>query len=256
MGTGRGGGDESGGPLDRGPLGLARFRVRCYTIRAAGRREPRKNLFNRQGAHVNGIDLVFFDWGGVLAEEGFMQGLAALAQQSGLDREQTFDQAVRIVFATGYVYGRCTEAEFWSALQRGIPLKGTPEQWREAILSRFVPRPWMFALVERLKAQGVRVAVLSDQVNWLDELEAKFGFAHHFEKVFNSYYYGATKSEPEFFTVALAELGGVPPEKALLIDDAQRNIAMARQVGLQAIYYDGKEQFLTDFAAVFPEFGA
>lgn len=200
-----------------------------------------------------GVDVVFFDWGGVLSGEGFINGLNFLAAQNEMDADQLFHDVREVIFESGYVYGRCSESEFWGALKKRIPLNGDQTQWREEILSRFKPRQWMFDIVRALKAMDVRVAVLSDQVNWLDELEAKFGFSKDFEKVFNSYHYGWTKSEPEFFHLALKEMGGVEPSRAMLVDDATTNVRVAREVGLEAIYYDNKEQFLWDIGRYFPD---
>lgn len=198
------------------------------------------------------IRVIFFDFGGVIAEEGYIQGLRAIAGQNGRDPAELFQQARNVIFRTGYVYGRCDERAFWAAFQAETNLRiGSPETWREDILSRFVPRPWMIELVRATRARGLLAAILSDQVNWLAELNEKHGFFDEFHKVFNSWDYGWTKSEPEFFHLALEAMGARPTE-ALLIDDAVTNVTVAKQVGLSAILYENRDSFTRELAACLP----
>lgn len=201
---------------------------------------------------MQSIELVFFDFGGVLAEEGFLAGFTAIAQATGRDPAVLLQQVRDVIFKVGYVYGRCDEATFWDAVRRDVGLEGDPAVLRQEILSRFVPRPWMLQLVRELRARGLQVAVLSDQVNWLDELEGRYGFFQEFHRVFNSYHYGWTKSEPEFFHLALRAMN-VAPQAALFIDDAVSNIAVGRQVGVQPILYEDKAGFGRDLTRYFPD---
>ncbi len=198
------------------------------------------------------IRVIFFDFGGVIAEEGYIQGLRAIAGQNGRDPAELFQQARNVIFRTGYVYGRCDEKAFWDAFQAETNLRvGGPETWRQEILSRFVPRPWMIELVRATRAQGLKAAILSDQVNWLAELNEKHCFFAEFHKIFNSWDHGWTKSEPEFFHLALKAMGAQPNE-ALLIDDAVTNVTVARQVGLPAILYEDRDLFARDLAVCLP----
>jgi len=199
------------------------------------------------------ISLIFWDFGGVLAEEGFFRGVRAIAARNGRDPDVFFQDVQRIVVESGYVYGRCDEAAFWAEVRDSLdPFEGSPEFWREEILSRFVVRPWMVEVVRAARTNGLKAAMLSDQVNWLAELDGRHGFFKEFDKVFNSWDYGWTKSEPEFFHLAL-EAMQTRPEQALLIDDAPNNIAVARQVGLAAILYEDRESFARELAAYFPD---
>lgn len=202
---------------------------------------------------IERIKVIFFDFGGVLAEEGFAQGIRVIAAQNGRDPEAFFEDVRRVIFKTGYVYGRCDEAAFWKAVREDLSLRvGDPRSWRAEILSRFTPRPWMVEVVRATRARGFVPAMLSDQVNWLAELDEKHGFFAEFDEVFNSWDHGWTKSEPEFFHLALAAMGARPGE-ALLIDDARSNVTVARQVGLSAILYEDRAGFARDLAACLPE---
>src|SRR3990172_8968375 len=119
----------------------------------------------------NRIKAVLLDFGGVLAEEGFREGLRAIGERNGLDPGAFFETADRIIYETGYLTGLADEASFWSALREQTGIRGSDGELRREILRRFVVRPEMLAFVDLLRSRGLIVAMLSDQTNWLGELD-------------------------------------------------------------------------------------
>ena len=197
------------------------------------------------------VQAVLFDFGGVLAEEGFFQGLHQVARDAGLDGEQFFAAVSREIFDCGYLEGRVAEAVFWSRLETEIGLPLPAEQVKEIILDGFVPRPWMLRVVETLQQSGVRVAMLSDQTNWLEELDRRHGFFGNFEQVFNSYRLGLSKYRPETFLRVLDELG-LQPGQVLFVDDNPGHVQWAEALGLQTILFTDQEAFAEALRKVCP----
>lgn len=204
---------------------------------------------------VADISIVFFDFGGVLAEEGFQQGLRTIAAKHGLDPLEFFETAVERIYATGYLVGEVDEATWWQDMRDKTGITGSDEALRQEILPRFVLKPRMMAAVQAVQDTGTRVAVLSDQTNWLDELDAVLNFSPAFERVFNSYHVGLHKRDPRCFSNAL-EAMGVEAGEALFVDDAKRNVDLAMQVGLKAIYYQGQESFEEELRTLLPAVAA
>jgi putative hydrolase of the HAD superfamily len=56
-----------------------------------------------------------------------------------------------------------------------------------------------------------------------------------FDVVIDSSAVGMRKPDPAIYRLALQELGGVVPERAVFLDDHEGNIAGARAVGLHAV---------------------
>jgi FMN phosphatase YigB (HAD superfamily) len=117
------------------------------------------------------VDAILFDFGGVLAEEGFRNGLLSIAKHNGLEPEPFTRTGFELVFEVAYVIGRSDESTFWQALREQTGIRDTDETLRKEILSHFRLRAWMIELVKKLKHFNVRLAILSDQANWLDELD-------------------------------------------------------------------------------------
>lgn len=100
------------------------------------------------------VRAILFDYGGVLAEEGFREGLSALARRQGLDPLQLHAAGMEAVYDSGYVIGRGSEADFWAMLRERTGIQGEDVELSGEILARFVLRPGMLELVRCLRRQG------------------------------------------------------------------------------------------------------
>jgi putative hydrolase of the HAD superfamily len=188
------------------------------------------------------IRAVLFDFGGVLAEEGFREGLKAIAKAKGLAPDDFYKISSDLVYRTGYITGGCDEHSYWNAVRKKTGVKGTDHEFREEILKRFALRPAMMAVAERIKSSGLIVAILSDQTNWIDELDRRIPFHHQFDYVFNSYHFKKTKRDPSVFRDMCALLS-VGPKEVLFVDDNPENAKRAAGQGLRAIHFEGVSKF-------------
>ena len=193
------------------------------------------------------INTVLFDFGGVLADEGFRNGLAAIGRISDLPEELVVRKGHDLVIETGYLTGRAGESCWWDALRSQAPIRGTDESLRMEILDRFTLRPWMLELVQRLKNHGFTAGILSDQTNWLDEIDARFCLYARFDFVFNSFHMGKSKHDGSHFDDVL-KLVNRPGRNVLFIDDSTGHVGRAVERGFHAIRYENREDFLRRLA--------
>ena len=196
-------------------------------------------------------DVVFFDFGGVVAEEGFMAGLADLAEARGHDPKAVVRAGFGVMWSSGFVTGTGTEADFLRDFAAASGLAVSAAEMRRTVFRRFTVRPFMLACSDRLRAVGIRTAILSDQTHWLHELDEALAFSGHFDMVFNSFHHGMSKKEAAFFELALDRMG-VAAARSVFIDDNPANVAVAVSLGMTGIHYTGRERFLADMARLCP----
>jgi len=182
------------------------------------------------------IKAVFFDFGGVIADEGWEKGLRDIAGEQGFEPEQFFADACDVLWGTGYMYGRATEDEFWTKFGERYDFKMTVDEMRQIIFDRFKIRPEVIELIKKIGKTDYRLAILSDQVNWLDEFNEKYGFYDLFEKVYNSYYLGKGKKDRTVFPEVCADFS-VKPDEVLFVDDNAGHIERAKNEGLQIVHF-------------------
>jgi putative hydrolase of the HAD superfamily len=185
---------------------------------------------------------VLFDFGGVLADEGFKEGIEAIGKGNGLDPEALFGLADELIYETGYVEGMAGEAAFWKAFKGKTGITATDEELREEILMRFTLRERVLGYVQRVRASGMVTGILSDQTNWLPELDRRTPFFHLFDHVFNSYDLKKGKRDPSVFRDVAGKLG-LRPGEVLFVDDKTGNIVRARESGLRVLHFADMDSF-------------
>lgn len=177
---------------------------------------------------------ILFDFGGVIAAEGFHSGLEAIGREHGLDPAETFRLGKEIVYGSGFVVGAVNESFYWDEFRRRTGISTTDERLRRQILDRFVPFPEMLAALDRLRGMGFTLVIASDQTNWLDELDERHHFFALFHRVFNSYHLGLSKQDSRYFSKVLTELD-CRPQAAVFLDDNRGNIERAESQGIRGI---------------------
>lgn len=195
-----------------------------------------------------GIRAVILDFGGVVAEEGYRLGLEAIALRNDIDPADFRREADEALYETGYIVGRGTEGDFWERLRRRTGIGGTDDALADEILRRFALRPRMIAAVRALRRQGIVVAILSDQTDWLERLDARDRFFLEFDRVFNSYRLGKGKRDPTVFEDVVRALGATPGE-TLFVDDDRGHVERARSRGLAALLFRSEDAFLPELSA-------
>ena len=195
------------------------------------------------------IRAVAFDFGGVMAEEGYVNGISSLAMNLGMNPEETLRRAEEALFESGYLVGRGTEGEFWDRFRELTGIGLDDGTLREMVLKGFVIRTHMVELVMNLRGRGIRTLLLSDQTDWLEELDRRHRFFQLFDGVYNSYRTGHTKRQREAFENLLSR-EGLEPWELLFVDDREENVRLASSLGIAVIRYVTRDQFTADFLEV------
>jgi len=204
---------------------------------------PSREIRIQPGTGMQKIKAILFDYGGVLAEEGFSNGLEALAREQALAVNDMTAEGMHAVYDSGFVLGRGDESEFWSLLKQRTGLRGDEASLRKRLFDGFVLRTWMLELVDALGKQGYLTGILSDQTDWLDRLDARDDFYRHFDRIFNSYTMGRGKRDEAHFS-DIANRLGLDPAAIAFIDDSRANVDRAQAAGLRAIHYTGRNKLL------------
>ncbi|MDY0361963.1 MAG: HAD hydrolase-like protein [Desulforegulaceae bacterium] len=204
---------------------------------------------------MSDIKLVLLDFGGVIAEEGFKKGINELALKFDFDVEKLKKIAFDLVYDCGFTSGKADSDKFWDLFKEKTKISESNSNLTEFILKRFIIRDEMINFAKWLKTQNIKTAILSDQTNWLDILDKKYDFFKYFDKVFNSYYLGITKKDPEIFDLALEEMDELP-ENTLFADDHNPHIQRAAAKKINGILFKDMNDFKKQIKEYFidPEF--
>ena len=166
----------------------------------------------------------------------------AIGKKNNLDPERFFAVVDRLIYETGYLIGKADEPSFWNAVRNMTGISGSDEDLREEILTRFAFRPAMLSYTDFLRATRLKVGMLSDQTNWLEEIDRKTPLFRHFDIVFNSFRLHKSKRDPSVFR-DVCKILGAHPREVLFVDDNINHIGRAESEGLHTIHFTTFSEF-------------
>lgn len=193
------------------------------------------------------IKAVLFDFGGVLSEAGKRGSVRSwLGRVYGLDVDV---QKMQHVFNKMW-RGQISDEDFLAAIRREfpeVPEVTVGDYMRH--MQHFKRSEPVYALAERLRAQGIKTGILSNVFGLGVKPLRESGFYEGFDPVLLSCEVGYAKPDPEFYQLAVDKLG-VKPEEIIFIDDQEYVLEPARAMGMHVILARTPEQIVRDTEAV------
>src|SRR5947209_2431977 len=201
------------------------------------------------------MEAVISDFGGVLTSP-LLDSFAAFQDSSGISLEHLGLAMAAIWKRDGAnpLYeletGRMTEPEFLRTLGeeltrqlgRPVELHGFGERYFEHLH----PNEPMIEYMRDLRERGYKLAICTNNVReWEPLWRAKLPVDELFEVVVDSGFVGARKPERRIYEITLERLD-VPASGALFIDDAELNCQVARELGMEAIWFRSSEQAIAE----------
>ena len=150
--------------------------------------------------------------------------------------------------------GEIEESEFLDLLSVNLePLLGHRphlHRFREVYFDALDPNEPMIELMRELKAGGLRMAMLTNNVReWEPLWRSMMPVDEIFEEVVDSAFVGCRKPEGRIYRLTLERIG-LAPEACLFIDDLEVNCEGAEKAGMKAVHFRDNEQAIAEIRAV------
>lgn len=187
---------------------------------------------------------IFFDWGGVIANDPGDDFLSDLLRNIGATDKQI--QEIFETYMKRFMRGQMTEAEYWQELRTkyGFTIHDSIsdefKKWRGLVANEDI-----LALAKQAKANGMNIAILSNVIEPTYNVIAKAGYYDLFDEVIASCKVGYVKPEKEIYQIAL-ERFGVTPQESIFIDDKQYCLDPAKAMGFKTILATSPEQIMRE----------
>ena len=201
------------------------------------------------------VRAVISDFGGVLTTP-LLSSFMAVQDEIGITPEDLGRAMKTITEEDGenplYAMerGEMTEADFLERVNDGLePLLGhrpALHRFREVYFEALNPNRPMIELMQELKAEGKRMAMLTNNVReWEPVWRPMLPVDEIFETVVDSGFVGCRKPEARIYELTLERLG-LPAEVCLFVDDLLPNIEAARKAGMSAVHFRDNEQAIAE----------
>jgi putative hydrolase of the HAD superfamily len=204
------------------------------------------------------VEAVISDFGGVLTTP-LIESFMAFQDQTGITTEVLGRAMQAATEANGenplfeMERGEITEVAFLEKLTESLePLLGhRPEmhRFKEIYFEALDPNPPMIGLMRKLKANGYRMAMLTNNVKeWEPLWRSMLPVDEIFETVIDSGFVGCRKPESRIYALTLERIG-LPAESCLFVDDVLVNCEGAEKAGIAAIHFQDNDQAIGEIRA-------
>ncbi len=191
--------------------------------------------------------VLLLDIGNVVVRWSAPRLVENLARASGRPTEMVARALIGSPLDGLFHVGRFTAAEFLAhangALGTSVPADALAAAWNDV----FDPFPEAEALVRELAPRVPLVAVTNTNALHYEHLRRAFPILDSFRAVIASHEVGSRKPEPGIFRAAL-EAARCRPAEALFVDDLERNVAGAAEVGIPGIVFRDVRALRADLA--------
>jgi len=193
------------------------------------------------------IKAVIFDYGGVVkVGHPLSMDLARICNisegelaQTKEERKLLSDQAEK-----GFMLDEQFFLEFQKIFAKPLP-NNCLEQAQDVYRKTFKFIPETLELVKELKKQGIKTAVLSNIFKFEAEVIREHNGYDGFDPVILSYEVGMVKPELDIYRLVIGELK-VKPEECVFIDDKERNLLPAKELGIKTVLAQNPAQIAKD----------
>jgi putative hydrolase of the HAD superfamily len=204
------------------------------------------------------IRAIVSDFGGVLTTP-LLASFAAFQDEAGISPE-SLGRAMREGLEEGEEIplfrlerGEISEDEFLAHLSDGLEavLGHRPhlQHFRHTFFDALDPNESMIELMRELKAQGLAMAMLTNNVReWEPLWRPMLPVDEIFETVVDSAFVGCRKPEQRIYELTLERIG-IPAEACLFIDDLAVNCEGAEAVGMHAVHFRDNQQAIAEIRA-------
>jgi putative hydrolase of the HAD superfamily len=199
------------------------------------------------------------DFGGVLTSPLY-EGFLAYQEESGVSLEQlgramalaTEEHGDHPLFQLER--GEITEAEFRGRIEPHLEDGFDLTRLRTVYFERMKPSPTMIELVRELRGEGVRTALLTNNVReWEPLWRSKLPEIDElFEVVVDSAFVGVRKPDPAIYELTLERLG-LGGEECVFVDDLELNCETARALGMLAVRFESPGQAVPEIRSALLE---
>lgn len=204
------------------------------------------------------IEAIVSDFGGVLTTP-LLASFMAIQDEVGISAE-ALATAMRDGLEPGEELplfrlerGEIAEEEFLRRLADGLePLLGHRphlHRFRETFFEALDPNEPMIELMRELKRDGLRMAMLTNNVReWEPLWRSMLPVDEIFETIVDSAFVGCRKPEARIYELTLERIG-LPAGACLFVDDLEPNCEGARAAGMAAVHFRDNEQAMAEIRA-------
>ena len=198
---------------------------------------------------TSAITCVFVDVGGVLLTNGWDHHARRRAVAKFKLNWAEMEERHRLVFEI-HEEGKLTFDEYLSLVVFYEKRPFTRAQFRRFMCEQSKPYLDMIALLVQLRAQGLKIVVVSNESRELNAFRIRtFGLAKFVDSFISSCFVGLRKPDANIFQLAL-DIAQTPAHQVLYIENTPMFVQIAESIGIKSILHTDCESTRAQLASL------
>ena len=198
---------------------------------------------------TSAITCVFVDVGGVLLTNGWDHHARRRAVANFKLNWAEMEERHRLVFEI-HEEGKLTFDEYLSLVVFYEKRPFTRAQFRRFMCEQSKPYLDMIALLVQLRAQGLKIVVVSNESRELNAFRIRtFGLAKFVDSFISSCFVGLRKPDANIFQLAL-DIAQTPAHQVLYIENTPMFVQIAESIGIKSILHTDYESTRAQLASL------
>lgn len=204
----------------------------------------------------NKIKAIIFDLNDVVIIDAHWHAITNAALKCNEDRDD-FHYRINTKGSRGdlwwkFMTGRIDEKSYWKELDKNIKNLKVLIEMKNQIYSLLIPKNRTVDIISKLKARYKTGLITNFSKEWMrlfKSSERGRDVVNLFDEVINSGEIGLKKPDKRVYSVTLSRLG-VESGETIFVDDLERNLITADEVGMKTILYKGVVQLVKDLKKI------
>lgn len=139
--------------------------------------------------------------------------------------------------------------QYIKAINKDLGLKLDKKEFFREFMESFVKtNAELMEIIKKLK-NNYKIIMLTNNNEGFMKYAKALEFYRLFDKIYNSYDHKMAKPDPRFFNKVLKD-AGLKAEECIFVDDNERNIKAAKQLGFKTLHYKSFEDFVVRIASM------
>ena len=186
---------------------------------------------------------IIFDFSGVFTIDGNFESFSKkYSKRKGLDPDELMN--FMIESWRSVELGKDDSWKFWERLGSFIGCK--PEEIREEMMKFYRPRWGMVRLVKSLKGRYLLGMISNHIKDWFEYNIKMMGLEEIFDEIVASYKVGLMKPDKRIYQLTIKRMG-LRPWECVFVDDLERNLKPAEEMGMKTLLFRGEFRLKRDF---------
>lgn len=194
------------------------------------------------------IKIIIFDWGGVCTYGHLLKSFCKkLALELNRDENEIEQEFRKIDYP--YETGKISPDQFWQSFKEALDTDMAEDKMKELFLNNYELNNDVLNLVKLLREKYQIILLTNNYEDLFGHIKNLYNLSEYFDFMYSSSEIRSKKPEPDIYHYLLKK-HDLKPQECVFIDDKEKNVTAAKELGFYGIIFNNILQLKKDLLSI------